>query len=805
MRLTGAGDMSKAAPTVQPEAARIGDSISRPQIYRLLRGRGRYVGDIILPRMLHLAFLRSPHARARIQSISVAEARAAKGVVAVVTGADLVGLCDPLEAAAINRAGHKTPPQYPMAVDAVHWHGQPVVAVVAATRAEAEDALELLDIAWDVQPAILDGEAALAPGVDAIHASLGDNLSFEHNISTGNPDAAFSGAEHTIACDFHFNRQTGVTLEPRGIIADYDPGAETLTVYHSHQSPFQMQDVFCRHLRIAENKVRVVAPDVGGGFGIKINTYAEDLAVAAISRMIGRPVKYLTDRLESFVSDVHVRDHAISAKIAFSSDGDIEAMAVDDLSSIGAYGMHLRFNVAESMMLVTNMGAPYVFSNYKARARNAFVNKNIIGMYRGVGIPLSCVATEILVDNAAARIGMDPVAFRKRNYRKKENLPCVTPAGSKLSNMSLDACLDRLVELMDYSALRKEQAALREKGVYRGIGIGTYIEPTAYGPLYYGPTGASITSQDGCSLRLEPSGTLRCVTSITDQGQGTLAAIAQIVSDTISIPVDSIDIISGDSTLSTYGGGAWASRGVVCGGEAALKAARDLAANILKIAAAITQSIPSELEIQNGTVVNKRTGAAVITLAEVGRIGYFRQDTLPPDLDVQLMVSRAHVVNNHVYYMTSGVQASYVEVDPETGFIKVLGHWAVTDCGRVINPLLVDEQMRGGIVQGIGSVLYEECVYNELGNLTNGTLADYLVPMAGEMPDIKLANIETPESTTELGSKGVGEAGLIGAMGAVWVSVNDALRPLNATISCQPFTPERVLDAIAAGSLKSAE
>jgi carbon-monoxide dehydrogenase large subunit len=412
---------------------------------------------------------------------------------------------------------------------------------------------------------------------------------------------------------------------------------------------------------------------------------------------------------------------------------------------------------------------------------------------------LSCVASEVLVDLAARKIGMDPVAFRKLNYRKPEGLPCVTAAGSKLSNLSLDPCLDRLVELMGYEALRKEQKSLRSKGIYRGIGIGTYIEPTAYGPLYYGPTGASITSQDGCSIRLDPTGTLRCVTSITDQGQGTLTGLAQIIAATIGVPIDSIDMISGDSSVSTYGGGAWASRGIICGGEAALKAARDLAANILKIAASITQSAPADLTIENACVINKQTGASVITIADVARIGYFRQDTLPADLGVQLMVTRSHVVNNLSYYMTSGVHASYLQVDPETGVINLLDHWAVTDCGRTINPLLVDEQVRGGVVQGLGSVLYEECVYNELGTLTNGTMADYLAPMASEMPDIHLSNIETPEQTTELGAKGVGESGLIGAMGAVWVAANDALAPFGATISEQPFTPERVLDAIGAG------
>lgn len=790
--------MESSAVVAETSSTLIGKRIPRPNIYRLLRGRGRYVGDITLPRMLHLAFVRSPHAHANIVAIDIEAARSAPGVVRVVKGADLHDVCTPFVGVALNRPGHKSAPQYPMAVDRVFWQGQPVVAIMAESRAEAEDAAELVQIEWDELAPILDGTAALAPSARTIHDSLTDNLAYEHKIKSGNPDKAFAEATTVVEHEFNFFRQTGLTLEPRGLIADFDPGSESLTVHHSHQSPHQMQGVFSRHLGLAEHKVRVIAPDVGGGFGLKVNVYAEEVAVAAISKMLGRPIKFCADRIESFVSDIHARDHKIGARMACAADGTITAMAVDDVSSIGAYGMYMRFNITESMMLVTNTGAAYNFSNYHARTRNAFVNKSLIGMFRGVGIPLSTVVTEVLADMAADRLGMDPVAFRKLNYRKKQDMPCVAAAGNKLDNVSFDGCLDRLVDVMGYDRLRKEQAELRKKGVYRGIGIATFVEPTAYGPAFYGPTGAPISVQDGCTIRLEPSGVLRCISSITDQGQGTIASIAQIVADTIGVDINDVDMMGGDSALTTYGGGAWASRGIVYGGEAALKAARQLAANIKRVAAAITQSSPDDLEIVHSQIINKHTKAQISSLADVGKVGYFRQDTLPPDLDVQLSVTCSHVVNNHSYYMTIGVQGSHVEIDAETGFITLLGHWAITDCGRVINPLIVDDQLRGGIVQGIGSVLYEECVYNEIGTLVNGTMADYLAPMASEMPDIYVEQIETPERTTELGAKGVGEAGLIGAMGAVWVSVTDALKPLGAKISDQPFTPERVLEAIAA-------
>lgn len=785
------------ATSGQPDSL-IGQRIPRRETMRLLRGRGRYVGDIKLPRMLHLAFLRSPYAHARIVSIDAGRAKNAPGVAFVFTGLDVAahGKAFISDGVAHNRPGHKVPPQQLIAIETAHFQGQPVAAVLAETRAEAEDATELVEVQWQELPALVDGETALRSA--PMHRALSDNLAFEHNIKAGDPDGAFAAADHVIEHTFNFHRQTGLSLEPRGLIAHFDPGGESLTVYHSHQSPYQMQGVFSRQLGIPEHRVRVIAPDVGGGFGLKINVYAEEVAVAAISKMIGRPVKYCADRLESFVSDNHVRDHRIKARIAFRSDGKVTAMSVDDISAIGAYGMPMRFNITESMMLVTNTGAAYDFPNYRSRTRNAFVNKPLIGMFRGVGIPLSTIISETLTDMAAAKLEMDTVAFKRLNYRKKESMPCVTPAGSKLDNISFDECLDRLVEVMAYQRLRQEQADLRKSGVYRGIGISTFAEPTAYGPVFYGPTGASISVQDGCTIRLEPTGALRCVTSITDQGQGTIHSLAQIIADTVGVGIDDIEMIGGDSAISTYGGGAWASRGIAIGGEAALKAARDLARNILTVAAAITQTTPDKLRIVRGQIHNKETGAAVIGVGDVAKIGYFRQDTLPPDIDVQFTVSRSHVANGASYYMGHGVHGVWLDVDPATGFIKLLNYWAITNCGRVINPLIVDDQVRGAIVQGIGSVLYEECMYDEAGNLLNGTLADYLAPMACEMPDMYVEQIETPERSTELGAKGVGELGLTGAMGALWAGVNDALRPLGATISDQPFTPERVLDAIAA-------
>lgn len=789
----------KAHPAQSTKA--IGASIPRIELTRLLSGKGRYVDDIKLPRMLHLAYLRSPHPHARIKAVDVSRAINAPGVETVFTGKEINPLCKPLVGVALHRPGHCSPPQSLLATERALWQGQPIVAVVADSRAEAEDATELIEVDFEPLPAVTHPMDALDKSKPVVHPELGDNIAFDFSIDTGRADKAFADAAIVIDDEFRFERQLAMTLETRGLIADFNAANGSLTVIYAHQSPFQMQDVFSQHFGIPEHKIKVIAPDIGGGFGMKLNLYAEELAVVAASILLDRPVKYCADRLESFLGDSHARDHVLKARMGVTADGYITAMEVDDYGAVGAYGMPLRFNIAEGLMAITMSGAPYAFENYKARTRSLYVNKNLVGMYRGVGMPLACVLTEVLADRAARAISMDPVEFRRRNYRRKESFPCVTPGGQRIETVSFHECLDKLVAIMRYDALRAEQKLLREVGVYRGIGIATFLEQTAYGPPYYGPSGARISTQDGCNLRLDPSGGIRCVTSITDQGQGTLTGIAQIVADGVGVPFEDVGVIAGDSTISPYGGGAWASRGMAIGGEAALGAARKLKANILSLAATITQTPADDLDVIEGQVVNKMTGMAAISLSDVAKVGYFRQDTLPPDYDVQLSVSHSFAANAQMCYLANGVQGSYVEIDKDTGFIKVLAQWAVDDCGRIINPLQVNEQVRGGIAQGIGAVLFEECIYSDEGYLQNGTLVDYLVPMAGDLPDIFVEHVETPELNTQLGAKGIGEAGLIGAMGAVWVAVNDCLAMLDAKITHQPFTPERVLDAISARSI----
>ena len=539
-----------------------------------------------------------------------------------------------------------------------------------------------------------------------------------------------------------------------------------------------MQDLYARQFDLAESAVRVICRDVGGSFGIKVHAYPDDFATVALSILLKRPVKFVADRLESFTSDIHAREHCVKGRIAASKDGDILAFEIDDLTGIGPFSMFPRTSAIEGNQVVNLVGGPYKHSHYRARLDVVFLNKPPTCQYRGVGHPIACAVTEGLVDLAAAKLGLDPLAFRQRNVIPDDGYPAVGASGIKLEVLSHEECLRRISALMDYPALRAEQAALRAKGIHRGIGFATLIELTNPGAAFYGVGGARIAAQDGATARLEPSGAVTVLVSVGEQGQGTEGIFAQIAADAVGVAMSKVRVVTGDTDVTPYGGGTWASRGAGIGGEAVLQAGLALRANILKVAEAILKR--DGLAVQRDEIIDAATGESVMPLSELGRIAYFRPDTLPAGFTPELMVTRHYAQRDYPFIFTNGVQASYVEVDLDTGFVKLLKHWAVEDCGRVINPMLVDEQMRGAIVQGIGGALYEECLYDEAGSLLNGSMADYLVPMAAEMPDIVVAHVETPTASSKLGAKGAGEAGTAGAPAAVMNAINDALRPSGA-------------------------
>src|SRR6187399_2186117 len=775
----------------------IGRSVPRPNLQRLTQGRGQYVSDVVLPRMAHVAYVRSPHAHARIVKIATDAAKKSPGVVAVVTGAELAKVMTPWVGVLTHLKGLKSAPQSPIPVERACWQGEAVCAVVADSRAEAEDACELVEVKYEELPPVTDPEVALDGKTPVIHSSLGDNLCFERKLDVGAVDKAFADSDVVVETTFRFGRHTGVTNEPRSIVADWNEGEQRMTVYQGTQAPHMMQNLFAKHLGIAEHQVRVLTKDVGGSFGIKVHTYADEMATVALSKLLRRPVKFVADRIESFVTDIHARDHRVKGRIGVTNDGAITAWEIDDLTGIGPYSVYPRTSGIEANQVVNLTGGPYTCPNYRARARVVFQNKNVMCQYRAVGHPIATAVTEGLIELAAAKIGMDPLEIRRRNLIADDAHPSQGPSGIKFEALSNHEALAHLDTMMNYAGLRAEQARLREKGIYRGIGFASFVEVTNPSAAFYGVGGARISAQDGATVRLDATGAIFCHTGVSEQGQGAEAVIAQCVATSFGVSMDRVRVVMGDTDNTPYGGGTWASRAAGIGGEAAWQAGKALRANVVAVAAAMLQAKPEDLDIRNGVVVDAATGAERIGLDEVARIAYFRPDTLPSGIQPELVATRHYVPRAWAFAFTNGIQASYLEVDPDTGFVRLIGHWCVEDCGTVINPQLVDEQIRGGIVQGLGGALFEHCLYDERGQMLNGNMADYLVPMAAEMPDIECGHVVTPTADSELGAKGAGEAGTAGAPAAVMNAVNDALRPLGAQpLTDMPFTPDKILRAL---------
>lgn len=774
----------------------IGQGVERLDARGLVAGHGTYVDDMKLPRMVHACFVRSPHAHARIVSIDTMAAKRALGVVKILTGPDFVDHVVPWKGVLTHMPSMKSATQYPLAIKKVTWQGEPVVAIVAGSRAQAEDAAELVEIEWEPLPVVASMEAALSPDAPIIHAELENNICFSRAADTDGTDKVFEQADHVFEETFNVERQTPVTLEPRTILADYNSGKIYLTVYMSSQVPHMMQYLYAKHLGIPETNIRVQVPDMGGGFGLKIHIYGDETATTALSIMLGRPVKHVADRIESFVSDNHSREHQVKVRLAVNKKGDFLAWDVDDLCGAGAYSVYPRGSVNETKHVFNLTGGPYAAKHHRGRSRVVFQNKAALGQYRAVGHPVACNATEGMVDRAAQALGMDPAEIRRRNYIDETSFPYKLPSGSVLETLSQQACMDRVLEMMDYLTLRAGQEQLREQGVYRGIGLASYLQGSSPSSTTYGMGGAPITSQDGCTVALAAQGTFTCAISVVEIGQGARTTMAQVVASVLGVGIDQIAVRMGDTDTTPYGAGNWGSRGAGTGGETAFKAAKALRENILEVAGFLLQEDPTTLDIQDGQIVSGAKSKVRMSLEELAYKVYFRTDLFPKDFQPELSATRNYAQKELDAVITNGIQAAYLEVDTETGFVKLLRHWVVHDCGTVINPNLVGEQIRGAVVQGLGAALGETCLYSPEGQLMNGNMADYLVPMSAEMPDIDVDLIATPTAVSELGAKGAAEAGTAGAPAAVMNGINDALSPFGTKLATQPFTPERIFQAL---------
>ncbi len=770
----------------------IGASLPRSAARRLVVGRGRYLDDLRWPNLLHAAFVRSPYAHADFKILDTT--RAARAAVAVIDAARIAGICLPWTTRLATWRQHVSAPQPPLAISRAVYQGQPIALVIASSRAAAEDAALMIEVEWSERLSVARWRDALAEGASPIHPALQSNLAFAHAIETGDAATAFSTAHRVVKRTLRFPRLTGVSLEPRAVAAEFDPTARRLTVHASTQVPHQLRAMLAAQLRLNESDIRVVVPDVGGGFGVKLHAYDDELAVISAAVLLGRPVKWVCDRLEAFTSDVHAREHEVTAEIAVAADGALLGLRVDVVAEAGAYSIHPRSSVLEGMQAIGMTAAAYDLPAYAAKLRVAYENKVNTGSYRGVGQPIACGVTEHMIDAAAGALGLDPAVLRERTLRRGAPIGGKTAGGQEIDALSQHGCLARLLKLMDYDGLRRRQVTERLQGRYLGIGLAAFLEQTSPGTGFYGTNNVSISAADGCVLRIEPDGSFTCVTSSLDQGQGVETGLTQLLASALSVPMSAVRIVTGDTAVSAVGGGTFASRGLTLGGEAVLRAAQLMRDRLTGVAAVLWECKPAAVKLVGGEL-RETEGPRKMPLVELARVLHFQQYKVPRGIDVQPMVI-AHYVPERPYYFANGVQASLVSIDIETGFIRLLKHWIVEDCGRIINPLLVDEQLRGGIVQGIGAALFEELRYDERGQLTNASMMDYLVPMAFEMPDIIVDHIETPVVGTLLGGKGVGEAGTVGAGAAVANAVNDALTPFGCVLTEQPFTPERVLQGL---------
>lgn len=764
---------------------------------RHLAGRGRYLADLKVPGAREAAFLRSPHAHAAILGIDVSAARAAPRIDAVFTHDDLSAVLRPWRATHGLFPDMVAPEQTALAAKRVRHVGEPVAIVVGANRAACEDALELIEVEYEALAPVAGVADALSG--PAIHAEAPGNLCLEASRSTPGCAEAFAEADVVVEGAFRFGRHTGIPLEPRGLIADYEPGEGTLTVHHSHQCPSAMQEAFATLLGIEAHLVRVICPDVGGGFGIKQQVHADEMAVAAAARLIGRPVRFVADRLESMASDIQARHHEVTARLALDRSGRMIAIEVDDIHAIGPYPQYPRSSAGEGRAVLSLSGAPYALREASARSRAVFTNLGMSGHYRGVGHPIAAAVTEGLVDLAARRLGTDPWAIRRRNFATYGDGAPPSALGVCFEDLPFGACLDVLEARHPRASLDAWRAEARGRGQLAGYGIAVFIEMTSRGPGFYGDGDVRVSTRDYCTLRLEPNGAVSCLSSVTEQGQGVETGVAQIVAETIGMPRDHVRMVTGDTATTGHGGGTWGSRSLAIGGHAAWEAARALREEILEIAAGLLQRPRWDLSLRDGEI-SARDARTGMSLAELAALAHYRPHHLPYGGQPKLIASASFGPLDAPFRAGCGVQLSCVEIDPETGMLRLARHAVAHYCGAVVNPLLVDGQIKGGVVQGLGAALTEELDYDAEGQLLNATLAEYRVPMPVETPEIEVHHVHHPEEAAQDGRPprhvGVGEAGTAGASAAVLNAVNDALSPRGAALWQIPATPVRVLAAL---------
>jgi len=787
----------------------IGAAVKRREDFRFLKGIGKYTDDISVPGQTYMYLLRSPVAHARIEKLDTTAAKAVPGVVAVFTQADIdaSGPVGGLPCGWLVTSRDGSPmkePKHPiLASGKVRHVGDPVVAVIAETLQQAKDAAELVTVDYAELPPVIDMKAALT-GKVAVHDEAPDNLCFDWELGDkAATDAAFAKAAHVTKLDLVNNRLVPNAMEPRAAVGVYEVGTGDYTLYTTSQNPHVIRLLMGAFvLGIPEHKLRVYAPDVGGGFGSKIYHYAEEALVTWASKQVGRPVKWTAERTESFLSDAHGRDHVTHAEMAFDKDGKAIGLRVDTLANMGGYLSTFAPCIPtwlHGTLLAGQYTTPAIYCNVKA----VFTNTVPVDAYRGAGRPEATYLLERLMSKAAGELGLDQAEIRRRNFIQPNQFPYQTPVAVVYDTGDYGASLDKAMDLADYKGFPARRAAAKAKGKLRGIGVASYIEACGIAPSsLVGALGARAGLYEAATIRVNPTGSVSVLTGSHSHGQGHETTFAQVVADKLGIGIDQVDIVHGDTAKVPFGMGTYGSRSIAVGGTAIVNALDKVIEKGRKIAAHLLEAAESDIVFENGAYQVKGTDRKK-TFGEVALVAYvphkYPIDKIEPGLEETAFYDPKN------FTFPAGTYICEVEIDPRTGAVEIASFTAADDFGNVINPMIVEGQVHGGLAQGIGQALLEQAVYDENGQLKTGSYMDYCMPRADDVPYFKVTTTTTTCTHNPLGVKGCGEAGAIGAPPAVINAIVDALAEYGVTHIDMPATPEKIWRSINGGMRKAAE
>jgi aerobic carbon-monoxide dehydrogenase large subunit len=781
----------------------IGARVPRKEDKRFITGRGRYTDDMTVPGMCYAAFVRSPHAHARIRSIDVSAAKAMPGVIGVLTGEELAAdgigniICGWMIKSK-DGAPMKMGAYPALAKETVRYVGQPFAVVVAETRLQARDASEAVNVDWEELPALIDLNEAIKEGSHQLHSEAKGNLIFDWELGDAKAvDAAFAGAAHVTRLDLVNNRLVPNAMEPRAALGLYDPADEHFTLWTTSQNPHVARLVISAFYNVApENKLRVIAPDVGGGFGSKIFIYPEEIVCLWASKRTGVPVKWTSDRTEAFLTDAHGRDHITQAEMAFDADGKMLALKVDTIANFGAY-MSLFSSAVPTYLYATLLSGQYAIPAIHCNVRAVYTNTTPVDAYRGAGRPEATYVLERVVETAARELGISPAELRRRNFIK--SFPYQTPVIMNYDAGDYEASLDAAMQAADYNGFPQRRAEAERRGKLRGIGMSCYIEACGIAPSYaVGSLGAGVGLWESAEVRVNPVGTIEVLTGSHSHGQGHETTFAQLVADRLGVPIGNVNIVHGDTDKVQFGMGTYGSRSGAVGMSAISKALDKVEAKAKRIAAHLMEASEGDIEIANGEVrvagTDKKLGWHEVCLAA------YTAHNLPKEMEPGLKEGAFYDPSNFTF--PAGCYICEVEVDPATGKTEIVQFVAADDFGRIINPMIVEGQVHGGIAQGVGQALLEACHYDtQTGQLITATYNDYAMPRAHDLPSFQVSTTETLTPGNPLGIKGCGEAGAIGSPPAVINAITDALGDNTITM---PATSEKVWRIAQSGALRQA-